>query len=255
MDGVCVFSEYFRPYTRVHQYRLINWLHYTPHKYKNDITGARHLPTFKIPKAYLSLLFRVVRNFRNNSSLGSFEAKVFTNHWTSCFASKVKLGRLSSNFYTKPVDIVFLFRVFWCACRVAFCSFSEFLGKSLFVFFEWVLIARRPSLSNIYGLLALTYMMTSVIFTVLAGLSVPGLTGNFSRPSRTSSPPTSFPKTVCFLSRWGASLNVRKNWDLAILIISIALECNVCNYHSPVSVGSFVGHGKNTTAVMFSRAF
>lgn len=50
--------------------------------------------------------------------------------------------------------------------------------------------------------------MTSVIRTVLAGRSVPGLMGRFSNASRTSSPPTSFPNTVCFLSRLGVALKV-----------------------------------------------
>lgn len=57
-------------------------------------------------------------------------------------------------------------------------------------------------------------MMISVIRTGLAGRSVPGLAGNFSKASNTSSPPTRFPNTVCFLSRWGVGLNVMNHWDL-----------------------------------------
>ena len=44
-------------------------------------------------------------------------------------------------------------------------------------------------------------MITSVTFTDLAGRSAPGFTERLSKASSTSSPPTSFPKTVCFLSR------------------------------------------------------
>jgi len=52
------------------------------------------------------------------------------------------------------------------------------------------------------------HIMTSVIRTGFAGRSVPSLRGSFSRASRTSSPPTNFPKTVCLLSRFEVALNV-----------------------------------------------
>ena len=59
-----------------------------------------------------------------------------------------------------------------------------------------------------------TNMTISVIRTCFAGRSVPGFTANFSKTSSTSSPPTRFPNTVCFLSRWGVGLNVMNHWDL-----------------------------------------
>lgn len=42
-------------------------------------------------------------------------------------------------------------------------------------------------------------MMTSVILIGLAGLSVPGCTGVASIAAKISSPPTSLPKTVCYV--------------------------------------------------------
>jgi len=51
-------------------------------------------------------------------------------------------------------------------------------------------------------------MTTSVILTGFVGRSVPSFRGSASSASRISSPPTSLPKTVCFLSRWGHGLNV-----------------------------------------------
>lgn len=63
-----------------------------------------------------------------------------------------------------------------------------------------------------------TYIMTSVIRTGLAGRSAPSFRGSFSKVSKTSSPPTSLPKTVCLLSRCGVALNVMYHWDLALTV-------------------------------------
>lgn len=59
-----------------------------------------------------------------------------------------------------------------------------------------------------------TYMITSVIISGFSGLSVPSFRLTFSMASSTSSPPTSLPNTVCFLSRWGVALKVTYHWDL-----------------------------------------
>lgn len=61
-----------------------------------------------------------------------------------------------------------------------------------------------------------TYMMICAIRIGLTGLSVPDFTGIFSIVSRTSSPPTSLPNTVCFLSRCGVGPNVRYHCELRI---------------------------------------
>lgn len=68
-------------FTWVYQFRVLgNWLHYILHKYKNDVSDAKLLPTFKVPETYLSFLFRVLRSFRDDSFLMSFQTKVFTNN-------------------------------------------------------------------------------------------------------------------------------------------------------------------------------
>lgn len=57
------------------------------------------------------------------------------------------------------------------------------------------------TVTAILGAGVYTHMTISVILTGFAGRSVPSFKGSFSSASSTSSPPTNFPKTVCFLSR------------------------------------------------------
>lgn len=69
-----------------------------------------------------------------------------------------------------------------------------------------------------------TYMNISVICGGLRGRSVFGLRGNRSNASRTSSPPTSLPKTVCFSSKCGVSLNVRNHCDPLVSLPLFAMD-------------------------------
>lgn len=70
----------------------------------------------------------------------------------------------------------------------------------------------------------MTYMTISVMCGGLRGRSVFGLSGNRSNASRTSSPPTSLPKTVCFSSRCGVSLNVRNHCDPLVSLPLFAMD-------------------------------
>ena len=127
---------------------------------------------------------------------------------------------LCSDLDSEPIDVVSLDLL--CGdnvpcSRVLFrlCLLGPFLLLSCFICLEGILVAsslyqrgeNRESERS-------TYITISVILTGFAGLSVPGLTGTASNASNTSSPPTNFPKTVCFLSRWGVDRNVIYHCDL-----------------------------------------
>jgi hypothetical protein len=58
---------------------------------------------------------------------------------------------------------------------------------------------------------SMTYMTTSIILIGFTGLSFVGFTFTRSIFSSTSSPPTTFPNTVCLLSRCGVARKVIKN--------------------------------------------
>jgi hypothetical protein len=139
------------------------------------------------------------------------QAEIFPNATRSRPSPSCAVGTLRAELDPKPVHTIA--RFLYCSgvlvpCRVLrLCLLREFLREANFIVFERVLVAVEPlKIDNVDQLR--TYITTSVILTGFAGRSVPSLRGSLSSVSRTSSPPTSLPKTVCFLSRFGVGLNV-----------------------------------------------